>query len=155
MLDVDGRDHVDPGLEHVVDVLPALLVAHLRRVRVRELVDERELGMPGNHGVDIHLVEIERSVLGAEPRHDFEPVGEHGRLGAVMRLEIADRDVRSALLRLPSFEEHPVRLADAGSHPQEYPIVASSHSGHAPKRLWTTRSMSLIPTNGRIIPPRP
>ena len=28
MLDVDGGDHVDPGVEDLVDILVALLVAH-------------------------------------------------------------------------------------------------------------------------------
>ena len=43
VLDVDGRDDVDARGEHLVDVLPALLVAHPGGVRVRELVDQREL----------------------------------------------------------------------------------------------------------------
>ena len=43
VLDVDGREHVDAGGEHVGDVLVALGVLGARRVRVRELVDQREL----------------------------------------------------------------------------------------------------------------
>ena len=44
VLDVERRDDVDAGVEQLVDVLPALLVARARDVRVRELVDERDLG---------------------------------------------------------------------------------------------------------------
>ena len=60
VLDVDGRDDVDAGVEDLVDVLVALLVAHARRVRVRELVDQRELGRAPDDGVDVHLLELER-----------------------------------------------------------------------------------------------
>ena len=43
VLDVQRRDDVDAGLEQLLDVLPALLVARAGDVRVRELVDERDL----------------------------------------------------------------------------------------------------------------
>ena len=32
---------------------------------------------------------------------------------------------------------------------------AKASDDHAPSRLWTTRSISLMPTNGTITPPRP
>ena len=43
VLHVHRRDDADPGGEQFLDVLPALLVARSRSVRVRELVDERHL----------------------------------------------------------------------------------------------------------------
>ncbi len=127
VLDVDGRDDVDAGLEHLLDVLPALLVPHPGRIRVGELVDERELGRAREHGVAIHLLELQLAVLRAHPRHDLEPFGERGRLGSVVRLEVADHDIPTLLLRLASLEQHPVRLADARCHPEQDPVVASSH----------------------------
>ena len=57
VLDVDRRDHVDAGVEQLLDVLPALLVAAAGHVGVRQLVDERDLGPAGEHGVDVHLLE--------------------------------------------------------------------------------------------------
>ena len=101
MLHVDGRDHVDPGLEHLVDVLVALRVPRARRVRVRELVDERELGRPPDHRVRIELVELERAVADLAARHDLQPFGERRRLRSVVRLEIADHDVDALGRRLP------------------------------------------------------
>ena len=47
VLDVERRDHVDAGLEQLLDVLPALLVHRPRDVRVRELVDEHDVGPAG------------------------------------------------------------------------------------------------------------
>ena len=107
------------------------------------------------HGVEVHLLELERAVLRAQPRHDLEPFGEGRRLGTVVRLEVADHDVPPLLLRLAALEEHAVRLADARGHPEQDPVVASRHALMLRSRLWTIRSISLIPMNGRITPPRP
>ena len=134
MLDVDGGDDVDAGFEHLLDVLPALLVAHPFRVRVGELVDERELRRAADDRVDVHLLELERPVLRAQPRNDLEALGEGRRLGAVVRLEVADHDVPPLLLRLPAFEEHPVRLADARRHPEEDPVMAAGSQRLTPRR---------------------
>jgi hypothetical protein len=44
MLDVDGSEHIDAGIEQLLDVLPALLVARWRiaaaDVGVGELIDQ-------------------------------------------------------------------------------------------------------------------
>ena len=57
VLDVDGRDHVDSRVEDIVDVLPALVVARAGHIRVRELVDQRDLWLAGQDRVDVHLLE--------------------------------------------------------------------------------------------------
>ena len=68
---------------------------------------------------------------------------------------------------LLALEQHAVGLADSGRGPQQDPVVAALSSAgprsvwltaparpsQAPSRLWTTRSISLIPMNGAIIPP--
>jgi hypothetical protein len=56
VLDVDGGDHVDPGVEDLVDILVALLVARALCVRMSELVDESELRSAADDGVRVHLV---------------------------------------------------------------------------------------------------
>ena len=60
VLDVDGGDDVDAGVEQLLDVLPALLVPGARDVGVGQLVDQRDLGLPGEDGVDVHLLERRR-----------------------------------------------------------------------------------------------
>ena len=47
VLDVDGADDVDAGLEQLLDVLPALRVLRAGHVGVRELVDQRDLRVRG------------------------------------------------------------------------------------------------------------
>ena len=65
MLDVDGREHVDPRLDHVAHVLVALLVLDARRVGVRELVDQAQLGFPSKHRRQIHLLQWRAAIVDA------------------------------------------------------------------------------------------
>ena len=57
MLDVDGREHVDPRRQHVLDVLVALLVLDSGSVGVRELVDQAQLRRAAQDRRQIHLLE--------------------------------------------------------------------------------------------------
>ena len=50
VLDVERREDVDAGLEHVLDVLVALAVLDPGRVGVRELVDQAQLRRAGEDG---------------------------------------------------------------------------------------------------------
>ena len=96
VLDVDGRDDVDAGVEQLVDVLPALGVAAARRVGVGQLVDQRHRRLAGEHGVEVHLLERGAAVLHRAPRDDRE-VAELAR-GArpAVGLDVADDHVRAA-----------------------------------------------------------
>ena len=134
MLDVDGRIDVDSRLEHVLDVLVALLVLAPGRVGVGELVDQGELGRAGDHRGDVHLVHHPLAVLDRSPRDDLEADRLGDRLGAVVRLEIADDDVAARLrLRLPLLE-HPVSLAHPGRHPKEDLVTtAAVHADLRPR----------------------
>ena len=108
---------------------------------------------------------LERPVPGAHARDDLEPLCQRRCLRPVVRLEIADHDIPALFPRLPALLEHAVRLADPRRHPEENSVTAAHSSPlpassaerahHAPKTLCTIRSMSLIPMNGRIMPPRP
>ena len=93
MLDVERRDDVDAGVEQLLDVLPALLVARARDVRVRELVDERDLRLAGEDRVDVHLLERRAAVLDRSPRDDLEVADLLGGLRPAVGLDEADDDV--------------------------------------------------------------
>ena len=84
VLDVQGRDDADPGLEQLLDVLPALLVARAGHVGVRELVDERDLRPPGEHGIDVRLLELPVPVAELSARDEFERPDLLGRLAATV-----------------------------------------------------------------------
>ena len=75
MLDVDGGDDVDAGVEFFQDILPALFVpAGSRHVRVGKLVDERDRGMPSQYRVKVHLIESASPVLDHLARYHLKAV---------------------------------------------------------------------------------
>ena len=100
VLDVDRRDHVDPGVEQLVDVLPALLVARPGHVGVRELVDQRDLGRrarTASRSISSNVgAAVGRPSRGARPRG--RRPARRSWLAAV-GLDEADDDVGAALAR--------------------------------------------------------
>ena len=115
VLDVEGRDDRDAGVEQRLDVLPALLVPRPRHVGVGELVDERDLGPARDDRVDVHLLERRAPVLDRRPRHDLEAVELGGGLRAAVGLDEADDDVGAALGPAATLSEHRERLPHPGS----------------------------------------
>jgi len=57
MLDIDGRIHVDAGIQQLFDVEVALGMTAARDVGVGKLIDEDEARAPFERGVEIELVE--------------------------------------------------------------------------------------------------
>ncbi len=57
MLDVEGGDDVDAGVEHLDHILPALQMARAGNVAVREFIDQGELGTPREQRVEVELFE--------------------------------------------------------------------------------------------------
>ena len=114
VLDVDGGDDVDAGVEQLLDVLPALLVARAGDVGVGQLVDEDDLRAAGQDGVEVHLLEarcpgsstVRRGTTSRSPSW-----------AAVLRpavgLDVADHDVGAALGPPPALVEHGEGLAHA------------------------------------------
>ncbi len=121
-----------PALEQLVDVLPALLVAAAGHVRVGQLVDQRDIRPPGQHGVQVHLGEGGAAVLDRAPRHHLQ-VADHlrGVLPAV-RLDEPGNHIGAALVPAPTLAEHRVGLADARRRPEVDPQVPAGRAAHAP-----------------------
>ena len=139
VLDVDGGDHVDAGVEHLLDVLPALLVLGPRDVGVRVLVDEGHVRSASQYGSEIHLQQRRAAVLDRSPGHDLQALQLCGGLRPPVRLDHADDDVGPPLDSPASLVEHGEGLADprgrtqvdtqraaARLHRQALPPVASS-----------------------------
>ena len=118
VLDVQRGDDVDAGVEQLLDVLPALLVAGAGHVGVRELVDEHDLGPAREHRVDVHLLELGAAVLDLPARDDLEVAELLGGADPAVGLDEADDDVGAALVAAPPLVEHRERLADAGAAPR-------------------------------------
>ena len=127
MLDVERRDHVDARVEQLLDVLPPFRVPRSRDVRVRELVDEHDLGPPGEDRVDVHLLERPVTVFELPAGNGLQVADLFGRVDAAVRLDVADHDVGAAIVTPPALVEHGEGLADAGRGPQIDPQVTARH----------------------------
>jgi len=68
VLDVDRREHVDPGREDILDVLETLGVLGPRRVRVGELVDQAQLRLAREHRRKVHLLQRRAAIDQATAR---------------------------------------------------------------------------------------
>ena len=114
VLDVDGGDHVDAGVEQFFDVLPALLVTRPGHVGVRELVDQRDLRVAGQHGVEVHLLERRPAVGHPLARDDLHAVEQRLGVRAAVRLGEGDHHVGAALGPAVALAQHGEGLADPG-----------------------------------------
>jgi len=128
VLDVHRRDHVDPGGEQLLDVLPSLVVAAPRHVGVGQLVDEGDLGPASEHGVEVHLLEAGPPVLELAPRHDLEVTDLLEGLRPPVGLDQGDHHVGAPVPPAPPFVEHRERLAHARGRTQVDPQLPSRHA---------------------------
>ena len=126
MLDVDRGDHVDPGVEKLLDILPSFLVARTRDVSVRELIHQGDLRPAGEDRVQIHLFEGDPAVRQLGAGDDFEAVEQRAGQPASVRLSERDHHIGSAFGPAMSFAEHGVGLADAGRGSEVNPQVPTS-----------------------------
>ena len=99
VLDVDVGDDVDAGVQQFLDVLPALLVPRAGHVRVRELVDQRDLGPAGEDRVEVHLRELGTPVVDRRAWEDLEALQQRRGVRAAVRLDERDHHVRAAFRR--------------------------------------------------------
>ena len=89
-------------------------------VGMGKLVDDGEFGMPGDHRIEVHLLEDLVPVFDALARHDLEPAQQRLGLGAAMGLHNADHDIDARLQLRMCALQHFVGLADAGGGADEY-----------------------------------
>jgi hypothetical protein len=127
VLEVDGRDDVDAGVEEIVHVLPPLGVLGARRIGVGQLVDQHQLRLPLEQAIQIHLLEGLAPVLGRSPGEDLEVADLGVGVGATVLLHPTDDHVGAALLPAPALVEHGVRLADPGGSAEIQPQLSSCH----------------------------
>ena len=123
VLDVHRRPDIESGLEHLFDVLPALRVPRGRhpvhRIRMCELVDQRDACPASQRGVEIELLAHDAAVINGQRRQPLEPLDQTLGLDTAVRFDIADDDVRPARLGSAGGLEHRVRLANPGGRSEE------------------------------------
>ena len=119
VLDVDGDEDVDAGIEEVDDILVALVVAAALDVGVCELVDEDDFGMAGEDGFEVHLFEEGALVFDVAAGEGGEGFGDLDGTGAAVGFDDADDDVFATGQATGAFAQHAEGLAHAGGVPEE------------------------------------
>ena len=106
MLDVDRRIDVDAGGQQFLDILIAFGVATARRIAVRQLVDQRQLGVARQDRVDVHLAQAVALMVDGAAGDDLMAMDQRFGLAPAMGLHHADDDIDACLAPLPSFGQH-------------------------------------------------
>ena len=119
VLDVERGVDVDARFEQFHDILPALGMAHARRVGVGQLVNEDQRGMALQGGVEIEFLQPDIFVFDEVVRQQFHAEQEGFGIGPRVRLGIADDDIRPLGRPVAAFFEHGVGFPDAGRGAEE------------------------------------
>src|SRR5262245_6047578 len=119
MLDIDGGINVDSVSEQLFDVEVALGMAAAGHVGVGEFVDQHDLGVASDDGVEIHLLERLSAVFEPPAGNDLEPFEQGLRFLAPVGFDDTDDDIVAVLLPGARLLQHLVRLADAGGGADE------------------------------------
>ena len=113
MLDVDGRVDADAVAEQFFHVEIAFRMSTLRGVRMRQLVDEYDLWMPSNDGIEVHFLEPLTFVLDLPVRYDLEALQKRFCFLASVGLDNTNNDIVAIALARSRLLQHLVGLADA------------------------------------------
>ncbi len=120
MLHVEGAVDVDPGVEQLLHILPALLVAAAGGVAVCQLVHHGDGRFAGEQAVEIHLLQSLLAVHVDFARHDGELVEQSQRLLPAVGLHHANQDVYPLFGLFPHRLQHGVGLSHAGSGAEKH-----------------------------------
>ena len=93
---------------------------------MRQLVDQRNLGAPGEQRRQIELLEHDVLVGDAPPGEAGQAVGLRLGVLARVRLEVADHRVAPRLVLGAQLLQRPVGLADPRGHPEEDLVVTAA-----------------------------
>jgi hypothetical protein len=119
VLHVEGRVHVDAGLDQLDHVLPALGVARSRHVGMGDLVDHQQIGPTRERGVQVELGGRLSRDRHAARRQDLEAHQEARGVTPAVRVHRADQHARPGALARMRRLEHRIGLADARGGPEE------------------------------------
>ena len=126
MLDVERRVDIDPGREQVFDIQIALGMSAAGSVGVGQLIDEDNLGMPHEDGVEVHLLKHMPVIVDFDARNDLEALEQGLRFRTSMGFDDTDDNVRALGQLRASRHQHFVGFADAGSGAYEYLETAAA-----------------------------
>ena len=97
MLDIEGGVDIDAVGEQLLDIEIAFGMTAAGHVGMGELVDQSELWAPGEHRVEIHLLERPPLIVDGAAGDDLEALQQLFGLGAPMGLDHARDHVHAIL----------------------------------------------------------
>ncbi len=120
LLNGERGDHVDPGIEQGVHVLPTVLTYGFGRVSMCQLVDEHHARSSRQHRGDVEVERTgrRRAELGQPGLDHRSPVGQHA----------PDHHIGAATLASQRLVEHGVGGAHARGGPQVHTKTTSLHT---------------------------
>ncbi len=62
MLDIEGCDHIDPGIQQILYILVAPGVYGTWRVGMGQLIDQSHIGVTGDKRLGIHLLQRDAAI---------------------------------------------------------------------------------------------
>jgi hypothetical protein len=127
VLDVDGGNHFNPGIEQPFDVLPSLGVTGTVGVGVGQFVYEGDLRAPGQDRVNVQLLGNVVALWEPFGGNDLKDGKPGNRLRAVVGNDQAGNYVRPALQPPPALLEHGAGFAHARGGTQVDAELAPSH----------------------------
>ena len=119
MLDIDRGVDVDAAGQQFLNIEIALRVAAAGCVGVGELVDQRDLWLPGDQRVEVHLLDGLILIVDPFARENFKALQQCFRLGSPVGLDHADHDIDAGLELGARTLQHLIGLADARSGADE------------------------------------
>ena len=90
------------------------MAAAARHIRVGQLVHQRDLGVPRQHRVEVHLLELGAAVVDQLPGHDLQVAYVLGGMGPAVGLDEAHHHVPTPLPAPPALVQHGAGLANSG-----------------------------------------
>ena len=114
MLDVQGGQDVDAGVEQLVNILPAVGVRAVRGIGVGVVIDDGRGRPAADDSVQVQLFEVEPLIRNPLGRDQLEPCQQGAGVAAPPVPGKRDDDVLAAFAQPVPLPEHRVGLADAG-----------------------------------------
>jgi len=120
---------MNPGLEQLDDILPALGMARPRRVRVRQFIQQDKPRPARQNRIEIHFLEHHSAILHRTSRNRLETLRQRDGLFASMRFDVTNYNLPPSLQLALRRLEHRIRFSNPGAHAEKYLQLSAPLSG--------------------------
>ena len=143
MLHIDGREDIYPGIQQLLDILPAFGMACAGDIAVRQLIHQYHGRSARQHAIEIEFRQPAATVEMVAHRLHRQTVEQCGGLGAAVGLDDTDQDIQPLCPQTLGFLQHGVGLADTGIGAEEdLQLAAVSGLGQQAIRVGSANRIS-------------